>query len=148
MVKLAYASIRMHKVFPGSPLPLEWLCKVFLEWSADALESEDSHAQLEENVFGINVIPPISSYIKLLLDLNGTSTLAKLANGANNYKNGSYNEARYIIMTTFSESQKSATNFHATYVLCQCLEKLCDYIECEVYTHTVLLLLEEKVKDA
>ena len=82
MVKLAYASIRMHKVFPGSPLPLEWLCKVFLEWSADALESEDSHAQLEENVFGINVIPPISSYIKLLLDLNVTSTLAKLANGA------------------------------------------------------------------
>ena len=137
----------MHEIFPGSPLPLEWLCKVYLEWCADSLENQDDHLKLEETLFGVEIVPQMSSYISLLLSLNSASTLAKLANGAKSYKIGNYSEARIAIKSVFSESERSTTNFHATYVLCKCTEKLCDDIECEVYINTATMLLDEKVKD-
>ena len=35
IVDMVKASLRMHSVFPGDNVPLEWACKVFVEWSAD-----------------------------------------------------------------------------------------------------------------
>ena len=145
VVQLASACIRMHKVFPGSPLALEWLCKVYLEWCADAIETDECHT-LDIKVFGSLVTPPISSYIQTLMTLNPASTLAKLASGANAFKCGIPDEAIFVITKTFSESPKSATNFYATFILCQSLEKMSDDIRCEEYSRKALMLLEEKVK--
>ena len=147
LLKLAHASIRMHKTFPGSTLSLEWLCKVYLEWCANAVENAVDHTTLEIEIFGLTVSPSISSYVSALCELNEDSTLAKLAKGANAYKDGHAAEARAIITRTFSESEKSATNFYATFVLCKCLEELFEDRECEVYINTAKMLLEEKVRD-
>ena len=147
LLKLAHASIRMYKIFPGSSLSLEWLCKVYLEWCANAVEKHVDHTKLEKEIFGPGVSPSISSYISALCELNEASTLAKLAKGANAYKEGHAAEAQAIITSTFSESEKSTTNFYATFVLCQCLEELCEDRECEVYINTAKMLLKEKVRD-
>ena len=66
----------MHKTFPGSSLSLEWLCKVYLEWCANAVENHSDHATLEKEIFGLTVSPPISSYVSALCKINETSTLA------------------------------------------------------------------------
>ena len=154
LVRLCHASIRMHKVFPGSSLPLEWLCKVYLEWCAGAIENPADHTMLEKEIFGINVSPPISSYIAMLSNISESSTLAKLAKGASAYQNGNFTEARTIITRTFNESEKSTTNFYATYILCKCHDTLSDGYgsllvgceECEDYICTAKVLLDEKVK--
>ena len=155
LVRLCHASIRMHKVFPGSSLPLEWLCKVYLEWCAGAIENQADSLILEKEIFGINVSPPISSYIAMLTNISEVSNLAKLAKGASAYKTGNFTEARTIITRTFAESEKSTTNFYATYVLCKCNEVLSEGYgsllvgceECEKYICTAKVLLDEKVKD-
>ena len=155
LVRLCHASIRMHKVFPGSSLPLEWLCKAYLEWCAGAIENQADSLTLEKEIFGINVSPPISSYIATLSNISEVSNLAKLAKGASAYKNGNYTEARTVITRTFAESEKSTTNFYATYVLCKCHEVLSEGYgsllvgceECQSYICTAKVLLDEKVKD-
>ena len=156
LFRLCHASIRMHKIFPGSSLPLEWLCKVYLEWCAGAVENQMDDIKLDKEVFGINVSPPISSYIAMLSNISETSNLAKLAKGASAYKNGNFTEARTVIKRTFTESDKSTSNFYATFVLCKCHDILSEGYgpllvgceESESYINTAKVLLNEKVKDA
>ena len=137
----------MHKVFPGSALPLEWLCKIYLEWSSGAIENPSDAKGLELEVFAINQSPSLASYLSVLSSIGESSSLAKLAGGAWAYQNGDISEAHNIITRTFRESEKSATNFYATFILCKCLEELGYDRECEEYINTALILLEEKVKD-
>ena len=141
LLQLAHECIRMHKVFPGSALPLEWLCKIYLEWSSGAIENPSDAKGLELEVFAINQSPSVASYLSVLSNIGESSSLAKLASGAWAYQNGDIAEARNIITRTFRESEKSATNFYATFILCKCLEELGYDRECEEYINTALILL-------
>ena len=35
--KLVLTALKMNRIYPENSYPLEWICKVYLEWAADTL---------------------------------------------------------------------------------------------------------------
>jgi hypothetical protein len=71
----------MHLLYPKSELPLEWICKVYSEQTAQGVDMSD--------VFDNN----IEEYYKKLEALNSLSSMALLAKGAQLFKNRNFIEA-------------------------------------------------------
>jgi hypothetical protein len=71
----------MRLLYPKSELPLEWICKVYSEQTAQGVDMSD--------VFENN----IEEYYKKLEALNSLSSMALLAKGAQLFKNRNFIEA-------------------------------------------------------
>lgn len=71
----------MHLLYPESELPLEWICKVYSEQTAQGVEVSD--------VFEYN----IEEYYRKLESLNSESSMALFAKGAELFKNKNFIEA-------------------------------------------------------
>ena len=126
-------SVKMHEVFPKTAYPLEWVCKVYLEWVTDTLDFESEDL---ENV---------SVYIGKLLELNASSTLGKLSQCAYLWKQGSTSEAKEALTKILSGNNNP--NFYGCLILCRSLVQLSLFSEAETQIVTTLDLLETKVKE-
>ncbi len=125
----------MRATFPGSGYPIEWLCKIYLEYACDSLDFKSQ--ELEENAL---------SHAEAALEKNPNSVLGKLAVGANAWKQEKDSaKARDVIKPVIDVSD--SPNFYGAYILCFCHHDLGEYAECEALISTARHLLEAKVKE-
>jgi len=96
-------AVRMSEIFSENIYPLEWICKVYLETTAGAL---DVDCKLLDN---------IEIYSDKLLLLSPNSVLGSLAKGALLWKLKSYKECIQIMKSSLESSTNP--NFYGLYIL-------------------------------
>ncbi|KAK7074327.1 hypothetical protein SK128_021742 [Halocaridina rubra] len=84
MKKLVFGAQAMLTVFP-TYFPLEWLCRAFVETTADPIEGEENFALSMEQ---------INEYISKLLSMNNASPWGNLAQGVIYQQNKQFVEAK------------------------------------------------------
>ena len=135
IVDMVKASLRMHSVFPGDNVPLEWACKVFVEWSAGETLFDPELKDL---------FASMPSLIDKLLAINSSSALALVASGVSAFQAGNVRQAEAQL--TAQLMNKETTNLFGILVLCQCLLKLGHEANLEKCIEKAQLLLY-RVKD-
>ena len=101
----------MHNVFPGDNVPLEWACKLYIEWSAGETLSGDEFEVIFQNV---------QDLVEKLLALSPNSILGKMSKAILLYKAGSLMEAKNQLSAAVFD--KLAANLYAVLVLCQVVQ--------------------------
>ena len=116
--KLVATAQKMIQIFPENIYPLEWICKVYLEWTANIWSVED------EDVFG-----NIEMYFTALKSFSESNSLAMLAMGAFHYNQKSLSECVEVLK---SATNNSSPNFFGLYILCLAYVDLRDESNVEV----------------
>jgi len=129
--KLVGICLEMHRMSPESNYPLEWICKVYLEWASGTLEFE--RAELQDP----------SPYYEQLLKSNSNSTLGKLARGAHLCLCGSLDEG---IQELARGTEGSSPNLYALFLLTRAEFKAGRFSAVEVSASTAIKFID-KVKE-
>jgi superkiller protein 3 len=114
--------------------PLEWICKVYLEYVTDTLDFTST--DLDERAL---------QYVDRLLEKSPNSTLGKLSKGAIKWKESDFAGARDILKPVVGGNENP--NFYGSYVLCFCHDQLKEFSECEAQVGITSNILEVKVKE-
>ena len=135
MRSLLGAAVTMLSAFPQSSYPLEWICKVHLEYVCDTLDFTSE--ELEGG--------RMAGHVSRLLERNANSTLGKLSGGAVEWNRGKGDAraARDALKSTIGDSGNP--NFYGAYILSFCHVELAEYAECEAMVAVALGMLEAKV---
>ncbi len=135
MEELLNFVLKMSKMFPENNYPLEWICKIYLEYVTDTLNFKN--AELEES---------IETFVFRLKEANEASTLAKLAEAATIWKiQANLSLAKEKLSHILDGSNNP--NFYGLYILCQCYISLRDFSNAEKSIKFALVLLKDKVKE-
>jgi len=125
-------AVKMSEIFSENIYPLEWICKVYLEATAGALDVNN------------DIFDSIEIYFNKLLLVSPNSSLGSLAKGALFWKLKSYKECIQVMKSSLESSANP--NFYGLYILALAQFETKDYSAVEVSAaeaakHTV------KVKD-
>ncbi len=135
MEDLTNVVFKMNKLFPENSYPLEWICKIYLEYATESLSFKSD--VLEDHVE--------SCIDKLMSTSDSSSALAKMARGALLWKVKSDIQGAIATLTEGLDESKNP-NFYATYILTQCYLKTNKLALCETTLITAMTLLD-KVKE-
>ena len=135
MRSLLGVAVSMLEAFPQSSYPLEWICKVHLEYVCDTLDFASEELEGDR----------MAGHVARLLERSPNSTLGKLSGGAVKWNRGAGDAgaARDALKAVIADNGNP--NFYGAYVLCFCHEELAEYAECEAMVAVASGLLEAKV---
>jgi len=128
---LVDVAVKMAAIFTENIYPLEWVCKVYLEWASGAIEFESE------------VLKDPSSYYEKLILLSPNSTLGSLAHGSHLWKVGDTSDSVQLLKSTLESN--SSPNFYALYILTSAQFEKQEYSAVE-YTSKEALKFLDKVK--
>lgn len=100
MEELLTTALQMHQLFPGNVYPLEWICKVHLEWVSGYLDFKNEALETDQ----------VEKMTDKLLDLNSNSFLGGWSQAAIAFRRSDYQNAAKL-MERVTESN-SSSNFY------------------------------------
>eukprot|EP00092_Neocalanus_flemingeri_P033930 GFUD01036895.1.p1 GENE.GFUD01036895.1~~GFUD01036895.1.p1 ORF type:complete len:1307 (+),score=422.74 GFUD01036895.1:54-3974(+) len=115
---LLLKAVKMTEIFSENIYPLEWICKVYLEYIAGALD-------VDTKIFN-----SIETYFTKLIELSPNSSLGGLAKGAFLWKLKSLEECINTMKSSVESS--SSPNFYGLYILALSQFETKDYSAVEV----------------
>ncbi len=136
MTDLLSAALSMTKTFPSHIYPLEWICKVHLEWATGTLDFQSADLENEG----------VRPHVNRLLELSPRSALGRLSCGVLAWRDGKLKEAREMLEVALKASAANP-NFYGSYALCSCLFELGDFPAVETAVALCRRLLDAKVKE-